>query len=121
MKTRPGVVTMALAALPALPACDGPTPERTGGESYTIEIRHMAFHPDELRVEPGDTVVWINRDLVPHNIAETRGEWASPALEREERWRLVAQDDGPFEYLCDFHPTMQARVVVSQGAPGEDR
>ena len=32
----------------------------------------MAFHPEVLEVQRGDTVVWINRDIVPHTATATR-------------------------------------------------
>src|SRR5204862_476961 len=34
--------------------------------THTVEIRGMEFHPAELTVAVGDTIVWINRDIVPH-------------------------------------------------------
>ena len=36
----------------------------TPARMHTIEIRGMEFHPAELTVALGDTVVWINRDVV---------------------------------------------------------
>lgn len=34
----------------------------------TVIIKGMAFSPSELRVHKGDTVVWINEDIVAHNV-----------------------------------------------------
>ena len=54
-----GVLALAGAARSPRPA--DPVPQR-----HVVEIRGMAFHPEALEVRRGDTVVWINRDMVPH-------------------------------------------------------
>ena len=60
-----GVLALAGAAAPSRPA--DPVPQR-----HVVEIRGMAFHPEVLEVRRGDTVVWINRDIVPHTATATR-------------------------------------------------
>lgn len=93
-------------------------PGRLG--THTVEIRGMAFHPAELRVHPGDTVEWVNRDVVPHTATAPDSVWTSPPLARGERWRRVAGAPGDLDYLCAFHPVMEARVIVEPDPPTED-
>lgn len=109
-------------AAPVLVGCageDGPAPPRT----HTVEIREMAFHPPDLQVSPGDTIVWINRDFVPHTATARDSAWTSPPLARDERWRMVAGAPGTGTYICAFHPVMEARLVVeaSSSASESDR
>lgn len=109
-------------AAPVLAGCageDAAAPART----HTVEIREMAFHPAELQVRPGDTIVWINRDFVPHTATAPDSAWTSPPLARDERWQRVARAPGAGTYICAFHPVMEARLVVeaSPSAPELDR
>jgi plastocyanin len=80
-----------------------------------IEIRDMAFHPAEAQVNVGDTVIWINRDFVPHTATATGGVWSSPTLGQEESWYWVADGTGRGNYVCDFHPTMEGRLIINDG------
>lgn len=71
----------------------------------------MVFRPEVLRAEPGDTVMWVNRDLVPHTATARDASWTSPSLDQGERWSLVVGEGHELEYLCDFHPVMRGRIV----------
>ena len=78
---------------------------------HTVEIRQMQFQPSELRVQPGDTVVFINRDMVVHDVAEETGKsWSSPPLQVGQSYRLVvSQSTG---YYCTIHPVMKGRLLI---------
>ena len=55
------IVTAALAALVLMAsAAAGP------GKDYTVTIEGMQFKPQELTVQRGDRIVWVNKDLFPH-------------------------------------------------------
>ncbi len=85
--------------------------------SHTIEIRDMAFHPADLRVQVGDTIVWVNQDFVPHTATAQDSGWSSPSLAQDESWKMVARRPGSEEYLCDFHPVMTATLTVHDREP----
>lgn len=84
-----------------------PVPHR-----HFVEIRGLQFQPAELAVAARDTVVWINRDIVPHTIAALDAEWSSGELIKGGSWRWIAQKEGMIPYYCEYHPTMRGRVVV---------
>jgi plastocyanin len=73
----------------------------------------MAFHPAELEVQHGDTIVWINQDVFPHT-ATARGTpgWSTGTLTQGQSARKVANESGRQSYLCELHPTMTGTVVV---------
>jgi plastocyanin len=50
----------------------------------------MRVQPEMLTVERGDTIVWVNKDIVPHTATST----------------------SDFAYICSFHPTMKAMLRV---------
>lgn len=77
----------------------------------TIRISGMAFHPADLTVDKGDTVVWINEDIVPHNATAFPGnEWTSGTLNTGMAWKKVINSSD--DYFCSIHPTMKGKIVV---------
>lgn len=80
---------------------------------HVVEIRGMAFHPAVLTVSRGDTVVWINRDIVPHTAtAAGRPTWDTGQLQRGQDGRYVPDRGGEVLYVCTLHPTMQGKLII---------
>ena len=78
---------------------------------YTVEISQMQFQPSELTVEKGDTVVFINKDLLVHNVTdENNKSWSSSPLSTDKSYMLVCRASS--NYYCVFHPTMKGRITV---------
>src|SRR5437762_907842 len=75
--------------------------------------REVAFHQAELTVVVGDTVVWINRDIVPHTATGSgRTKWDTGQLLQGQAGRYVASSRGTKRYACTFHPTMHGTLIV---------
>lgn len=79
-------------------------------KTYTVEIKDMQFQPAELRVHPGDTVVWINRDIVAHDVTEDNKAWASPSLAPDSSWKKAV--DASSSYYCSIHLVMKGKLIV---------
>ncbi len=82
-------------------------------QRHVVEIRDFAFQPPHIVVEPGDTVVWINKDFVPHFVSLVDGKWQSNLLEENQSWKLLVKEAGFFNYECVFHPEMTGKVISS--------
>lgn len=80
-------------------------------KSHTILIRNMQFEPATLEVNVGDTVVWKNDDLVPHSVT-SKAEFDSGLLEPNKTFKFLARKKNQFHYVCLYHPTMKASLVV---------
>jgi plastocyanin len=85
--------------------------------SHLVEIRGMTFHPAVLTIAPGDTVVWINRDIVPHTATAAVGggaepKWDTGQLRQGQDGRYVAHRRGEAPYVCTLHPTMQGKLII---------
>jgi plastocyanin len=81
--------------------------------SYTIQIKQMQFQPAELTVHAGDTVVFVNHDMVAHDVTEeTRKAWASGPMPTGASWRMVASDDA--DYYCSIHAVMKGKISLAQ-------
>lgn len=79
----------------------------------TVIIKGMAFSPSELHVHKGDTVVWINEDIVAHNVTDLPGnKWTSGTLAKGSSWKKKI--DETFDYYCSIHPTMKGKIIVDQ-------
>jgi plastocyanin len=86
-------------------------PEST---THTVTIEGMRFQPEVLTVAPGDTVVWVNEDLVPHTATSKAGGFDSKDIQADKSWRYTIQTTGEFAYICTFHPTMKAMLRVKE-------
>ena len=83
------------------------------GSLDTVIIKGMAFVPAELFVQKGDTVIWINEDIVPHDVAAFPGnEWASDTLAVYQTWKKVIEVDE--DYFCNIHPSMKGKVLLEK-------
>jgi len=90
--------------------CGRETPH--GPTLHTVTIHQLRFDPDSLRVAPGDTVAWLNRDIVPHTATAANGRWDSKTLQPSESWRTVFTAAGDEPYGCTLHTTMTGRIEV---------
>ena len=77
-----------------------------------VEIENFRFAQDTVRVEPGTSIRWVNRDQVGHTSTAENGEWESPLLGPGETYTARFDDEGVFPYHCNPHPFMRGVVVV---------
>ena len=81
-------------------------------KTHTITIEGMRFQPEMLTVERGDTIVWVNKDLVPHTATSKAGNFDSKLIQADKSWKYTVRQKGDFAYICTFHPTMKAMLRV---------
>jgi len=81
-------------------------------KTHTVTIEGMRFQPEMLTVERGDTIVWVNKDIVPHTATSTSGGFDSKDIQVDESWKFTIRKMGDFAYICTFHPTMKAMLRV---------
>lgn len=80
-------------------------------KAHTVVIQQMKFVPAELIVNEGDTVTWINRDIVDHNVTEEANkEWSSANLPQGKTWSMVVKKAAT--YFCTIHPVMKGKLIV---------
>ena len=101
-------IALLLACLVVLHGCGG----RQAGRTHRIEITGMAYAPTELTVAAGDTVVWVNRDIVPHTVTAEGHQFDSGSLSPSAEWSWLVRDRGRIAYACTFHPVMKAVLIV---------
>ena len=92
----------------AIPAAQGRKPA-----THTITIDAASFQPATLTIKAGDTVVWVNRDMMPHTATASGAKpFDSGALAAGKSWKRVFKTKGELPYVCIFHPTMKGKLIV---------
>lgn len=79
---------------------------------HIVKIQAFSFQPQRTMVSPGDTIVWVNRDIVPHTVTATRGTWESQKLEEGQSLEVIVQHNGVYSYFCEFHPHMTGIIAT---------
>ena len=89
-------------------------PEVSEGTGTTVETRNVCFEPTVLRVPPGTTVTFVNRDGVPHSLTGVNLDgWDELGADVAVQHRFDAP--GLYPYMCNLHPGMTGVVVVGDG------
>jgi plastocyanin len=88
-------------------------PETTGSAIGSGEVRivDFRFEPTILSVTRGTVVTWINEDSAPHTA--TGDGFDTGRLDKGDSGQVTFNEMGTFEYICEFHPWMEGRIVVS--------
>ncbi|HRO69399.1 MAG TPA: cupredoxin domain-containing protein [Chitinophagaceae bacterium] len=80
-------------------------------KSYTVEIAMMKFTPSTLSVHKGDTIIFVNNDMVTHDVTEQKEKaWRSSTLAAGNTWSMVAMTSS--DYYCSIHPVMTGKFIV---------
>ena len=79
---------------------------------HVVTADRVAWNPKVLEVAPGDTVVWKNTDLVPHNARQDQRAFWSSDIQPGKTFRWKAKKKGTYPYKCTLHPVMTGTVVV---------
>jgi plastocyanin len=77
-----------------------------------IKVDNFTFSPETLTVPANSTVVWTNKDDVPHVVASTEGLFRSKGLDTDDHYSFKFTKPGTYSYYCSIHPKMTGKVVV---------
>ncbi len=124
-KRKPAIFGLILATLVvagglAFEGCGG------GGDPGANEVfmQAIAFNPMEITIQAGESVTWINQDIVPHTATSGNpGDEDLGAIFRSAQFGQggtfthTFEDAGEFVYFCEVHPAMMrdAKVIVESG------
>lgn len=105
--TIPKAVAAAVLAMLAAVACSPRLAAATAVRkpvTHTVTIDGARFSPADLTVKAGDTVVWVNHDILAHTATSKNGAFDSKVIQPGQRWKYVVKQKGDFAYTCAFHP-----------------
>jgi len=104
---------IALLVLPLLvAACGGgdddePTSPAAEGE---VEVIDNKFEPETIEVAIGDTVTWVFKGSVKHNVV---GPGFTSKTQKDGTFERTFNSAGTVKYVCTIHPGMNGKVEVS--------
>ena len=90
----------------------GSVAAHAAGKTHAVRIEGMKFVPERVEVAAGDTIVWTNKDIVPHTVTAAEAKVESGELQTDKSFKLVAKKPGEMPYICRLHPVMHGVVVV---------
>src|SRR5215831_4107539 len=102
-----GLVTglaVSMAFVPGLSSAKEPITHR-------IVIAKMAFGPSPPGVHVGDTVEWVNEDIFLHSVTAEDKSFDMDIAPKASV-KVVVKSGGMIRYVCKYHPSMQAQLVV---------
>lgn len=79
-----------------------------------VTIDAFQFQPDKIRIKRGQSVIFINKDEVPHTVTPDKNSHFVPSgiIKGGEQHEVFFESAGVQNYSCDFHPSMRGRVIV---------
>ena len=82
-----------------------------GAAEYTVVIGKMAFGPVPAELQPGDTIIWQNDDILRHTATARDGSFDID-LPAGASASMVVGEAGEVEFYCRFHPGMKGTLVI---------
>jgi plastocyanin len=105
-----GILALALAACGAGDTSTSEAAADTDGP--TVVIEDLAFEPETLTVEAGDTVTWgWNDGAVQHDV---KGDDFQSEIMSEGTFRHSFDEPGTYVYVCTLHPNMTGTIEVTR-------
>ena len=92
-------------------AAAGPAQSPRKPAAHTVTIEGMIYKPATLTIKPGDSVTWVNKDIVEHT-ATAEGRFDSKLIAPSKSWKQVFKTKGSFDYTCKYHPVMKGTLTV---------
>ena len=76
-----------------------------------ITLANMVFAPAEVSAKVGDTVEWINKDVLAHSATARNGDF-DVITPPKKTVTSVLKKAGAVECYCRFHPNMKAVLRI---------
>lgn len=76
-------------------------------DSVIVGMRNNDYIPEDLEIEAGTTVTWVNRDPVWHTVTFTDGSEDSGEIPAGASWSHTFDEPGTYEYYCIPHAFQQ--------------
>ncbi|MGH2372714.1 MAG: cupredoxin domain-containing protein [bacterium] len=103
----------AAARVPALAGggggCHMPSTDARG---TTVAMQDACFAPTVIRVAPGTSVTWVNRDAMLHSVVRAGTQLVGQANGAGTSFKAQFSRPGVYPYYCAQHPGMIGAIVV---------
>lgn len=87
-------------------------PAQQQPKTHRVDISAFLFAPPSISVRVGATIVFANKDLVPHTATAKDASWDTGEIRGKSEKAHRIEKVGRFAYVCACHPAMQGMVEV---------
>ena len=77
-----------------------------------ITMDNLVISPAEVSAKVGDTIEWINKDVLVHTATARNGDF-DINMPAKKSVISVLKKAGSVEYYCRFHPNMKAVLTIA--------
>lgn len=88
------------------------TASSAAGGGAQVVMKDIAFDPQSITINVGESVTWTNEDSVAHTVVADNGEFESGELGNGETFSFTFASAGTYPYTCTIHPGMKGTVIV---------
>jgi plastocyanin len=81
-------------------------------ETIQITMTNLVVAPSEVSAKVGDTIEWINNDVLAHTATARNGDF-DVMMPPKKTVTSVLKKAGTVEYYCRFHPNMKAVLKIA--------
>jgi plastocyanin len=89
-----------------------PRPQQAAAATTEVKIDNFSFSPQEITVSAGTTILWTNRDDIPHTVVSDDKVFKSKVLDTDQQFSFTFAKPGTYPYFCSVHPKMTGKIVV---------
>jgi len=98
--------------------------DENGPGDNEVWMENTAYNPQQLSVDIGATVTWINKDGVDHTVTSGEGLFDSGNISAGGTFEYTFDSAGTYNYGCTIHPDMSGSINVGSssgnGGNGDD-
>ena len=89
----------------------GAVPAAAASHTYTVTIDRLKFGPLPANLQKGDTIVWVNRDMLRHTATAANHSF-DVDLPPGKKAATVLKTSGAIPFICRYHPGMRGVLHV---------
>jgi len=79
--------------------------------TYAVVIDKLKFGPLPAALHKGDTIVWVNKDMLRHSATATDHSF-DVDLAAGAKGKTVLKTSGAIPFVCRYHPGMRGVLQV---------
>jgi plastocyanin len=89
------------------------TPAAAAPQNHVVVIDKMKFGSVPANISRGDTILWINRDILRHT-ATAANKSFDVDLPPKTQKRMIVRASGAIPFTCKYHPGMRGVLKVAR-------
>jgi plastocyanin len=83
------------------------------GAVIQVTMDGVSYSPTQVSAHIGDTIEWVNNDILVHTATARSGEW-DLLIQPNQKKSVTLKSAGKVEYYCRYHPNMVGQITVLQ-------